>query len=317
MKQEFKRKLREFSYRSNAFSAIYHIASDLKTRRYANMPDEEYLKMMFKIKTGNVLNLDNPVGFNEKLQWLKLYNRRPEYTIMVDKVLAKELVAGILGKEYIIPTLGVWSNPDDINFEKLPNQFVLKCNHNSGGGMCICTDKTSLNIERIKRNLLKGLKSNSFLASREWPYKNVSRKVLAEEFMKDNNNKSLVDYKFYCFHGKPRFLYVGLANYHDGKKNDELTYLDLEWNPAPFYRTDHKPFPYVLERPGKFDEMLLLATKLAEGIPFVRVDLYYINGKVYFSEFTFFPGGGFNEFKPYGWEKTIGSWIDLSLVKVD
>lgn len=315
MKNELKIRLRTLSHKSKAFSAIYHKASDLKNKRYASMSDEEYLKMVFKKKTGRELNLVNPQGFNEKLQWLKLYNRRPEYTVMVNKVLAKEFVAKIIGSEYIIPTLGVWNNPHEIDFDNLPDQFVLKCNHNSGGGMCICTDKTNLDIELTKRELLKGLKSDSFLASREWPYKDVPRKILAEKYMEDKKMKSLVDYKFYCFNGRPMFLYVALANYHDGKKNDELSYMSLDWSPAEFYRMDHKPFPFAIEKPEKFNEMLKIAAELSKGIPFVRVDLYCINGNIYFSEFTFSPGGGFNEFRPYEWERKIGSWIDLSLVK--
>lgn len=190
MKNEFKIKLRTLSHKSNLFFAIYRKASDLKSKRYSNMADEDYLKMVFKNKTGKELNLVDPEGFNEKLQWLKLYNRRREYTVMVDKVRAKELVAGKIGAEYVIPTLGVWNNPDEIDFESLPKQFVLKCNHNSGGGMCICTDKDKLNIGRTKRQLYKGLKSDSFLASREWPYKDVPRKSWQKNIWRMKRRKS-------------------------------------------------------------------------------------------------------------------------------
>ncbi len=317
MNKELKIKIRNISNRSKVLSELYELASELKDKINARMSDEEYLKIMFKKKTGKELNLHDPKGFNEKLQWLKLYNRKPEYTIMVDKVLAKEYVSQIIGSEHIIPTLGVWSDADEIDIDNLPQQFVLKCNHNSGSGMYICTDKSKMNIKQIRRSLNKGLKSDSFYASREWPYKNVPRRILAEQYMVDQNSKSLIDYKFYCFNGNPRFLYIALANYTNGKKNDVLSYINLDWTPAPFFRTDHNPFPYSLNKPDKFDEMITIAAKLSEGIPFVRVDLYYINGQVYFSEYTFSPGGGFNEFKPYEWEREIGSWIDLSQVKDD
>ena len=315
MKEEIKLKLRALSHRSRIFSVVYRKASELKDRRYSVMSDEEYVKMLYQKKTGHALDLDNPEGFNAKLQWLKLYNHNPIYTTMVDKVLVKDYVAERIGAEHVIPTLKVWDKPSQIDFYQLPDQFVLKCNHNSGAGMTICVDKSKLNLAQTRRNLQAGLKNNSYLAGREWPYKNVQKKVFAETFMKDDSTGALVDYKFYCFNGEPRFLYVGLANYHDGKKNDELTYLTLDWKTAPFYRTDHKPFPYEIEKPAKYEQMLEISSELSHGIPFVRVDLYHINGKVYFSEFTFFPGGGFNEFKPYDWERKIGSWVDLSLVK--
>ncbi len=313
--KELKSKLFELSRKSRIVYSLYSKASEIKTKRYSSLSDEKYIKMMFKKSTGKDLNLENPIGFNEKIQWLKLYNRRPEYTVMVDKVLAKEYVSERIGERYVIPTLGVWDSPDEIDFQRLPNCFVLKCNHNSGGGMCICTDKAKLNIKKTNKDLKKGLKSDSFLASREWPYKNVKRKILAEVYMTDGITECLIDYKFYCFNGTPKFLYVALANYHDGKKNDELSYYNLDWSPTEFYRTDHKPFPLSISKPEKLSEMINIASELSKGIPFVRVDLYYIKGEIYFSEFTFSPGGGFNEFKPYEWEKRIGSWIDLSLVE--
>ena len=308
--------IRKYIQNYKLLNILYYIVSNCKTKLCEDVPDEIYLKRIYKNKTGKKLNLDNPKGFCEKLQWLKLYNRNPLYTIMVDKVKAKEYVSEIIGEEYIIPNLGVYDSPGEIDFDTLPNKFVLKCNHNSGGGMCICKDKTKINVKLVKLALWLGLQQNSFFASREWPYKNVPRKILAECYMEESDIQSLIDYKFYCFNGIPKFLYVGMANYKNGAKNDELTYLDMDWNPVPFYRTDHKPFPFELKKPYRFCEMVELVKKLSKGIPFVRVDLYCIEGKIYFSEFTFFPGGGNAEFKPYEWEQKIGSWIDLSTVRV-
>ena len=311
---QLKSMLRALSHKSSLFSRIYSHASELKNKWYATWSDEDYLKMLFKKKTGRELNLENPVGFCEKIQWLKLHNRKPQYTMMVDKVLAKEFVAGVIGSEYVIPTLNVWNNADEIDFNALPNEFVLKCNHNSGGGMCICTDKANLDIKWVRYDLARGLESDSYLPSREWPYKNVARKILAEKYMSEDGREQLVDYKFYCFNGTPKFLYVALANYRNGQKNAEVSFRLFDWALAPFYIRGHNPFPYAIEKPEKFDEMIQIAGELSKGIPFVRVDLYYIDGKIYFSEFTFSPGGGLNEFEPYEWEKEIGSWLDLSLV---
>lgn len=282
------------------------------------MPDDKFLKRRFKLAMGYDLNLDAPKTFNEKLQCLKLYDRRPEYTIMVDKVAAKEYVAGIIGENYIIPTFGVWDDPDDIEFDALPKQFVLKCNHNSGKGMCICKNKDQLDIDAVKVGLRKGLKENIFFQAREWPYKNVSRKILAEKYMADNVAKKfskgadgLIDYKFYCFNGEPKFLYVGFANIEDGNKRDLLSFFDFDLNPTPFYRTDHAPFPYKLTKPRCMDDMVEIARRLSHGIPFVRVDMYALDGQPYFSEFTFYPGGGFGKFNPSEWELQLGEWISL------
>lgn len=182
------------------------------------IPDKPYLQLMYWLNMGKKLDLKNPKTFNEKLQWLKLYNHNPAYTVMVDKVKAKEYVAKLIGEEHIIPTLGVWDDPDDIDFDALPNQFVLKCNHNSGTGMCICRDKSKLDIEKVKAELRKGLKENYFMRWREWPYKNVPRKILAEKFMVDTEqNKETItkgkleelnDYKIFCFNGEPKVLFV-------------------------------------------------------------------------------------------------------------
>lgn len=256
------------------------------------IPDKPYLQMMYWLKMGKRLNLKNPKTFNEKLQWLKLYNRKPEYTIMVDKVKAKEYVANIIGEEYIIPTLGVWDDPDDIDFDALPNQFVLKCNHNSGTGMCICRDKSKLDIPKVKAELRKGLKENYFLHGREWPYKDVPRKILAEKFMVDESGTDLRDYKFFCCNGEVDNVMVccdresGHAKFYFFDRQWKLMRCNLQGKNAP------KDF--TLEKPKNMDRMFEIASILSKGVPFLRVDLFNIGGHIYFGETTFFPQSGFD-----------------------
>lgn len=272
------------------------------------IPDKPYLQMMYWLNMGKKLNLKNPKTFNEKLQWLKLYNRKPEYTIMVDKVKAKEYVASIIGEEYIIPTLGVWDDPDDIDFDALPNQFVLKCNHNSGTGMCICRDKSKLDIPKVKAELRKGLKENYFLHGREWPYKNVPRKILAEKFMVDESGTDLKDYKIMCFNGEVQCSFVCIDRYsQDGMK---INFYDKDWNRLPFKRvypnTDND-----VPKPRRYEDMIKLSELLGAKIPFARIDFYEINGNLYFGEITLFPGSGMEEFSPELWDEKLGKLIIL------
>ena len=279
-------------------------------------PDKPYLQLMYWLNLGKKLNLKNPVTFNEKLQWLKLYNRKPEYTIMVDKIKAKEYVAGIIGEEHIIPNLGVWDDPDDIDFDALPNQFVLKCNHNSGTGMCICRDKSKLDIKKVKAELRKGLKENYFMKWREWPYKNVPRKVLAEKFMVDDEqyakalNKSeiedLNDYKIFCFNGEPKVLFVA----SDRSKKVCFDYYDMNLHHLEL-KQGGENFNGEVKLPKQFEEMKDLAAKISKGIPHVRTDFYEIDGKVYFGELTFFDSTGMAKFSPEEWDEKLGKLIVL------
>lgn len=283
---------------------------------YNTLDDEEYLKRKFRAVMGRELDLDNPKTFNEKLQWLKLYNRKPEYTMMVDKVLVRDYIASTIGEEYLIPLLGVWDDPDEIDFDKLPDQFVLKCNHNSGTGLCVCKDKSTLNIETVKTRLRKGLAENYYISNREWSYRDIPRKIIGEKYMEDaispdGDVTGLLDYKFYCFNGEPRFLYVGYADISNGEKHDKLTYFDLDWNKTIFNRPDHAEIPFHVEKPVNFNEMIAIAKKLSTNIPFVRVDLYSIGNRIYFSEMTFYPGAGLAKFSPEEWNTTLGDWITL------
>jgi len=288
------------------------IFMSLGYRHFLNwMPDRLYLKLMFRCIMKQKLDLDNPKTFNEKLQWLKLYDRRPEYTMMVDKYAVKQYVAEKIGEEYIIPTLGVWDSFDDIDFSKLPNQFVLKCTHDSGG-LVICRNKDELDIAAAREKLTKCLKRNYYWWCREWPYKNVKPRIIAEKYMEDvkhRENKCLLDYKFYYFNGTPKFLYVseGLEDHSTAKMN----HLYLDWTPTPFQRSDYFQFDILPDKPFGYNEILKIGRELAESIPFARVDFYEIDRQVYFSEITFTPCSGYMPFDPHEWDNTIGSWLKL------
>lgn len=271
------------------------------------IPDKEYLKLTHRIRFDEKLDFSNPVTFNQKIQWLKIYDRNPEYIKLVDKILVKQYVAKKIGEEYVIPTLGVWNNYDEIDFDSLPSQFVLKCNHDSGS-VIVCKDKNKLDIRSTKRKLKKGIKTDAFFWGREWPYKEVKRKIFAEKYMEDDDSDELKDYKFMCFNGKVMCSFVGSERYsNDGLK---ITFFDLDWNVLPFER--HYPKSSIpIKKPKNYEKMIELAEKLSKNIPFVRVDFYETGGCVYFGEMTFYPGSGWEEFKPYEWDRKLGSWIHL------
>lgn len=272
--------------------------------------DEAYLRILFYFKMGYRLNLANPKTFCEKLQWLKLYNRVPEYTTMVDKVEVKKWVTNKIGSKYVIPTLGVYKNVDEVDFTQLPNQFVLKCNHNSRVGMCICKDKTQLDIYKVRKELKKGLKENHFMKTREWPYKNVKRKILAEKYMEEDGCTSLHDYKVMCFNGKARLIEL-----HRGRFTDCHTqeFYDCNWNKTNISQSGSGSISNEIIPPPTFlKELLELSEKLAKGIPHVRVDWYYVNNQLYFGEMTFFDGAGFDPMDKKEDELMIGSWIDIT-----
>lgn len=274
--------------------------------------DENYLKLIYRLSIGKKLNLKDPSGFNEKIQWLKLNDRKQLYTTLVDKYAVRNYVKDRIGEKYLIPLLGHWKKPEDIDFDKLPEKFVLKCNHNSGLGMCICIDKSKLNINKVINNLNTGLKQNFYLTGREWPYKDVPRLVIAEKFMEDTSNPNeLTDYKFMCFNGKHYCTFTCTERFSkDGLK---VTFFDKEWNVMPFKRK-YPVSTKVIEKPINYEEMIQCAEKLSEGLVFARIDFYEINGKVYFGEITLHPGCGFEEFDPYEWDLKLGSLIDLTVL---
>lgn len=275
---------------------------------YNSMPDNVFLERKFKILMGKDLNLENPQTFNEKLQWLKLYNRKSEYTMMVDKYKVRQYIADTIGEQYLIPLLGVWDDPDEIDFESLPDQFVLKCNHNSGTGMCICKDKSKLDIKEVRKGLKRGLAENYYLLGREWPYKDVPRKIIAEQYMEDPETSALRDYKFFCFGGIAKCYKVDFGRFFDHKANyftadGELMRIGEEDFPLDFEKDI--PVPYNLEK------MKELAARLSKEHPFLRTDFYDADGKVYFGELAFYPSSGFGKFICNGNDELLGSWLKL------
>ena len=280
---------------------------------YNSMPDREYLEKMFKVRMGYDLNLDNPVTFNEKLQWLKLNNRQDIYSRMVDKYTAKQYAAEQIDEKYVIPTLGVWNDFDEIDFDKLPNQFVLKTTHDSGG-VVICRDKSKLDIAAARKKINKSMKNNYYLHAREWPYKNVKPRIIAEEYLSIlESGKELIEYKFFCFNGEPQLVLVCKGTAHgNGRTND---FYDLDFNHLDVKLT-YPNAAEKCEKPKEIDEMLEVARKLSFGIPHLRVDLYIANGKVYFGETTFFHDSGFCKFDPPEWDRRFGNMLKLPIEKV-
>lgn len=272
------------------------------------VPDETYLKVIYRIKMGKKLNLDPPVTFNEKLQWLKLHDRRPGYSLMVDKYEAKKYVAGIIGEQYIIPTLGVWDRFDDIDFDSLPDQFVLKCTHDSGGSV-ICRDKARFDIKSARRKISKCLKHNFFWGQREWPYKDIKPRIIAEKYMEDPSTKDLRDYKLFTFDGIVKALLVA-TDRQEQHKETKFDYYDAEFRHLPFTR-EHPNAAAPPSKPVCFEEMKRLAEKLSQNIPQLRVDFYEVTGKIYFGELTFMSGSGLTPFEPEEWDYTFGSWLKL------
>lgn len=268
--------------------------------------DELYLKIAFKIRTGKSLNLKDPVLFNEKLQWLKLYDRKSIYSLMVDKYEAKKYVANIIGEKYIIPTIGVWDKVEDIDFKSLPRQFVLKCTHDSGG-VIICKDKNKLSIEDTRKKLKQGLKYNFYGSLREWPYKNIKPRIIGEKFMQNKEDANLNVYKIFCFSGEPTIIQ---AIQNDKTDYETIDYFDTNWNVLNL-RQNFPNSQKKLSKPKKLLEMLFLSRKLSKNLPFIRIDFYEVNGFVYFSEFTFYSDGGMENFYPEEWDKILGDKIIL------
>lgn len=269
--------------------------------------DENYLKLMFRAQLGEALNLDEPVTFNAKLQWLKLHDRNPLYTTLVDKYRVKPWVANIIGADHITKNYGVWENVEDIELDNLPERFVLKTNHDSGG-VAICRNRSTFDFDAAKKTLQKSLDTNYYWSCREWPYKDVKALVFAEEYLEtDSASQELTDYKVMCFDGTAQCVFTCT----DRAKNDlRVDFFDLDWNHLPFTR--HYPnADSAPEEPSALHEMISMAERLATGIPFVRCDFYEVEGRVYFGEMTFYPGSGFEEFEPECWDQKLGNLIVL------
>lgn len=273
------------------------------------LSDEKYLRILFRLRMGRKLDLDNPKTFCEKLQWLKIHGREEIYTTMADKYLAKQFIAGKIGERYVVPLLGVWDRFDDIDFDALPDKFVLKCNHDSGSAI-ICRDKTKLDKENARKILEKSLKTDYFILKREWPYKNINRRIIAEEYLEDEPGVNLFDYKFFCLNGVPRIMYV----IEGASDNPTEAFFDMEQNYLDLEMED--PRPEIPPRlPDCFDEMKRLAAELSDGVPFLRVDFFCVKGRLYVGELTFFHESGFGEIKPKEWDEKLGNMLDLSRVR--
>lgn len=275
------------------------------------IPDTPMLKLEYWLKINKPLHLNPPVTFNEKLQWLKLHDRKPIYTLMADKYEVREYIKNKIGEQYLVPIYGCWESVEEIPFDKLPNQFVLKCTHDSGS-VILCSDKAKLDIDDAKKKLNKRLKKNPYWWAREWPYKNIKPRVIAEHFLKDGDNDFLPVYKFFCFNGEPRIIQQ-IQN--DKQPNETVDYFDTQWNRINMMqRFPNSTFP--IRKPEKLEEMVAIARILAQETSFLRVDLYVINGEIKFSEHTFYTDAGFSIFEPESenWDSRLGEWIDLTTV---
>ncbi|WP_280770892.1 ATP-grasp fold amidoligase family protein [Salipaludibacillus daqingensis] len=282
----------------------------LKSKICRLLPDKIYLKIKFKLRMGKKLDLQNPKTFNEKLQWLKLFDHNPEYTKMVDKYEVRKYIERTIGKQYLIPLIGVYNNYHEIDFSNLPNQFVLKPNHTSGD-VFVCKDKSEIDFNKLKNEINKWLKLRYYWNHRELPYKNVTPKIVCEKYLVDESSTELKDYKFLCFNGIVKCFYVGAKrNKEDG--GTYANYYDLNWVSLPFElhfpRSENK-----IDKPMNFNKMVKLAEKLSKDTIFLRVDFYEVNGELYFGELTYYPGSGFGLLTPVSYDYELGSWLELPL----
>ena len=287
---------------------LNRLVNALARRQLLNwMPDWLYLKIRFRLKTGYSLNLKDPKTFNEKLQWLKLHDHSQEYVQMVDKYAVKSYVANAIGKEYVIPNVGgPWNGFEEIDFSQLPREFVLKCTHDSGG-VIVCRDKSKIDSVTASKEFGQRLKHSYYWQGREWPYKNVKPQIIAEKLI-GSGDLAPTDYKLMCFNGKVRCSFTVTNRFKS--EGIYVNFYDEKWQPMPFER--HYPRnPVETERPQNYELMVELAEKLSYGIPFVRVDFFEVDDKIYFGELTFFPGNGMEEFEPFEWDRILGDWLVL------
>ena len=280
----------------------------VKKVRYALrfLPDDLYIQLNYLAIFKKKANLKHPVTYNEKLNWLKLHDHNTSYTSLVDKFEVKKYIEKQIGEKYIIPTLGVWNKFEDINFDTLPNQFVLKCTHDSNG-LVIVKDKSAFNKKAARDKIAHCLKQNFYYFGREWPYKNVKPRIIAEPYIEDSNLKELRDYKFFCFNGEPKIMYVA-----SGRSSNRLCFdcFDMEFTHLDILQK-YPNSNALIQKPDSFNEMIRLAKILSKGFTHVRVDLYDVDGNVYFGELTFYHHSGFMPFNPPIWDNILGDWIKL------
>lgn len=275
------------------------------------IPDRIYLQIVYFKHFRRFINFNNPKTFNEKIQWLKLNYRNEEYTKLVDKYRVKQYITKLIGEEYVIPTLGVWNNVDDIDFKSLPEKFVLKCNNDSGG-IVICKKKKDFDEAKAKSFLKERLKNNGYWYGREWPYKNVKPCIIAEKYMEDSISKDIKDYKFFCFNGSMEFFDIDIDRFIEHRAN----YYDRNGNFLPFGKTYCPPdYTKKIEMPKNLDKMIELAETISHNTVLSRIDFYEIDGQVYFGEITFYPGSGFSPFTDEKWDYKLGDMIDLPNIK--
>lgn len=270
------------------------------------IPDELYLRILYRALTGKRLHLKNPHTFNEKLQWLKIHDRKPVYTQMVDKVGVRDIIAEKVGADYLVPILGVWDSVDQIDFDALPSQFVMKCTHDSGD-LVICKDKQSLDVDAVKAKMKRGLSTDLFVKAREWPYKDVRPRVYSEVYLADENEDQLTDYKVFCFDAVPRLIQVDYDRFTDHKRQ----FYTPEWELTDISFHFPSDTSKQLEKPAVLREMLDIAACLSKDIPFLRVDFYIVAGKLYVGENTFFPGAGFGKWWPDGTDEWLGNFLNI------
>lgn len=292
---------------SKFFSKLCVLVPHLGARGFFHgMGDATYLKLCYRGYLGNKLDLENPTTFNEKLQWLKLHDRNPFYAKLVDKAEVKPWVAERIGWEHVVPTYGVWDSFDEIDFDSLPEHFVLKCTHDSGG-LVICRDRSIFDLDAARKKIESALARNFFWSGRELPYKDVKPRILVEECLESDASSDLTDYKFMCFGGEVRCAFTCTGRAEDDLRVD---FFDLSWNRLPFTR--HYPNADAPPKaPENLRKLISVTQELASGIPFVRVDFYEVAGRIFFGEMTFYPGSGFEEFDPCEWDERLGSWIEL------
>lgn len=276
------------------------------------IPDIPMLKIEYRLKTGKRLDIKNPKTFNEKLQWLKIHDRNPKYTTMADKFGVRKYITETIGEQYLVPIYGCWNSVDEIPFEELPNSFVLKCTHDSGS-VILCKNKADIDLEEVKKKLNRRLHKNAFWWAREWPYKNIKPRIIAEHYLMDGENDYLPVYKFFCFNGEPKII----QQIQNDKQDDEtVDYFSTEWERLNMMQR----FPnskHPVEKPNRLGEMLEIARKLSSGISFLRVDMYSINEHILFSEHTFYTDAGYSVFEPEteNWDERLGEWIDLGRIQ--
>lgn len=275
------------------------------------LSDKQFIKITYWIHFGKRLNLENPQTFNEKLQWLKIHNRKPIYNIMVDKCAVKQYVANVIGDEYITKNYGSWNSFNEIDFSKLPDRFVLKCNHDSGS-VCFCREKKSFDLNRAQYILSRGLRKNLYYWGREWPYKDVKPCVFAECFLEDTADGDLKDYKLFCFNGKVKCFKIDFGRFTDHHAN----YYDCQGKLLPISElVCPSKKNHILRIPSSLSTMIELAEKLSADQPFLRVDFYNVEDRIYFGELTFYPASGLSPFTDMKADYLLGSWIDLNILK--